>query len=174
MEECCASGEEGCGNYPVFSSCGFMRASWRRKHFRGCLNTGWLWQRGPGWEVGGGGWDPGAGWAPSRGAPQPPHCRDIFVLAVVRAGVMAIHRPGGKQALQNPLWAMAAHSQGHDPPMSESFLSQPPPAAVLIPLPTWGPTEHPGSGVAVVGGDADCSHSSSPDLAQVPRGGRAC
>lgn len=102
-----------------------------------------------------------------------PHCRDIFVLAVVRAGVMAIHRPGGKQALQNPLWAMAAHPQGHDPPVSESFLSKPPPSSCPCTSANLG--SHRASWQWSGGGaDADCSHSSSPDLAQVPRGGRAC
>lgn len=144
-KECGASGEEGCENYPGFSSCCFLRASWRRQHFLGCFDTGWLWQPGPGWEVEGGGRDPGAGWASSRGVPQPHH-PDVFLLAAARAGVMAMHCPGGKPAPQNPLWAMAAHPQGYNPPMSESFLSKPPPSSCLLPLPTWGPTEHLGSG----------------------------
>lgn len=137
--------EEGCENYPGFSSCCFMRTSWRRQHFPGCFNTERLWQPGPGWEVKGGGWDPGAKEASSRGDPQP-HRPDVFLLAAARAGVMAIHCPGGKQAPQNPLRAMAAHPQGHDPSVSESFPSKPPPSSRPCTSTDLGPTKGLGRG----------------------------
>lgn len=44
---------------------------------------------------------------------------------------MAIHCPRRKRVPQNPLCAMAAHPQGHNPPVSELFLSKPPPGSRL-------------------------------------------
>lgn len=47
--EFCVSREEGWGK----PSCCSVRASWKRKPYPDCLNTGQLWQPGPGWEEGG-------------------------------------------------------------------------------------------------------------------------